>query len=293
MQLPDLIRGFVFLFAAISTPVAAVRGVRRFREIRRATRWSSFLERFSRYEILRCLGMGREGIVFEVKPDGRDAETRALKLLDSRDGRGLRRRLELKERLESACKVQGLESWPCLPTVYGLDIIKARGHAVPFEEMELVRGETLTEAVERGELERWTLRERLDAFDELLHGLHALSEESVNFVHIDPDNVMVTPDRRLRLIDISGFRLVRLTAAKRRRIFRRLARTFLLLMKDQQEAVRRGRWGGAARELLDQLEIYRHLPKGKRPPSELELFTIRQLQDRIRLAFNLKPPRPS
>lgn len=296
MRLTGVVPLTLLVIVVVSLSIAAIRGVRRLRDIRRRARWRAFIERFAPYEIVDCLGMGREGIVFEVKragQEGEQAEHRALKLIDSRDGRGLDRRLELRERIEAARKARGLESWSCLPAVYALDIIEAPGHAVPYEEMELVRGRTLTEAAGDGALERWTLQERLTAFDELLEGLHALSEEKVNFVHIDPDNVMLTDDRRFRLIDLSGFRLVGLSARRRRRIFRRLARTFLVLLEDQRKEVRRGAFGEAARELIDQLELYRDLPKGSRPPSELELFSIGEFQNRIRAAFDLNAPCPS
>jgi hypothetical protein len=290
----DPVRGGLSIAAAglgVLAVVYAVRLARKARDSARTSRIRAYLQEHSRFQPIRCLGMGREGVVFEVRV--RDENTggearRALKVLDTREGRGLKRRLLLNQRIEAACAKKGLENWKGLPKVHDLDIFRVAGRELPYEEMEMIEGKTLAEVVAEGSLEGWTLSDRLHAFDQLLSGLHSLSEEGVHFVHIDADNVMMTPDRRLRLIDISGFRLKPLSPRRRRRIFRRLARTLLAILGDIQAEVLGGKHGEAARELFGQLETYRQLPKGTRPPQELELFSIRDLQRRIRSSFAIE-----
>jgi len=291
MQLAGQTPTWAWFVIALTVPVLGMRFSRQRREALRAARWRSFLERHSPYRVIQCLGMGREGIVYEVQKREGDSpsSSRALKLLDSRNGRNLQRIRELRRRLDEAREIKGLNSWACLPAVYEVNILEAAGHAVPFEEMELVHGATLAEVAAGEAMEGWPLRERLLAFDELLEDLHALSEMRLNFIHIDPDNLMVTPERRFRLIDLSGFRLAGLSARKRRRIFRRLARTFLLLIEDHRKEIHAGRLGDAPRDFLLQLELYRDLPNGKRPPQEVELFSIHDLRQRLRRVFGLEP----
>lgn len=280
----------LFFFAA-AMPLFGARLRRRMREASRANQWRRFLQKETPYEVVRCLGMGREGIVFEVRkaePEGDSSEPRALKLLDMKSARSLKGRIEMKKRIDAASRARGLEGWSGMPRLHALDIIEADSRAIPYEEMELIRGETLKQAVENGTLEDWPLEARLRAFDELLSGLHELSQEAVNFLHIDADNVMVTEDRQLRLIDLSGFRHVGLTPPRRRRIFRRMARTLLALLADHREGMEKGVFGEEGRKFLEQLELYRTLPKGRRPPPEVELLNIRKFQDRIREVFALE-----
>ncbi len=290
----DPTRGVLCLAAAglsVLAVVYAVRLARNRRDAVRIARVQAYLKSHTKFEPIRCLGMGREGIVFEVRVRHEDSnadERRALKVLDSRDGKGFNRRLLLNDRIREAASKKDLEDWEFLPKVHDLNIFKAGGRALPYEEMELIEGKTLAEAVSSGSLEGWSLSDRLQAFDCLLSGLHALSEDGVNFVHIDPDNVMITGDRRLMLIDISGFRVQHLSARHRRRLFRRLARTLFAILGDIQGEVLGGEHGDSARELFGQLETYRQLPKGTRPPLELELFSIRDLQCRIRNSFDFE-----
>lgn len=259
---------------AVAGALLLLRGTR---DRRRVARGSSFLERTTPYRVMGCLGMGREGVVFRVRErreDGSLGEPRALKLLDAREGRGLSKRERLANQVEAARAAAGLQDWACLPRTFDSGVIRAEGRAVAYDVMELVEGETLTAGAARGGFGDWPLEDRLAALDDLLAGIGALSRSQMNFIHIDADNVMVTPDRRLKLIDLSGFRRRPLTARRRRRIFRRLARTVLLLLHDRKEELLADPLRPGARDLFDQLELYRDLPKGSRPPREAEFFSI-------------------
>lgn len=251
--------------------------------VRRARR---FLHARTAYRVRRLLGLGREGIVFDVEVGGGPSgERRALKFLDSREGRGLSRRKGLKRAIDGALAELGLEAWPCLPRVFELSVIEGGGHAYPIEVMERVEGRTVMELVREGALAGWDFQERVRALDELLEGLAALSSRGVTFVHIDADNLMVTPERRFRLIDLSSFRLKPLTPRRRRRFFRRFARTARVLFEDCYEKVLAGEVGAAAAGLFARLEAYRDLPKGERPSPDMEFHSLGELHQALREAF--------
>jgi serine/threonine protein kinase len=256
-------------------------GVKRWRRRRRIEYWRGVIESGTPYRVDMCLGLGREGIVYRVRSREQGDGPWALKVMDSRDRRDAAEQLELLKSLEAARDAAGLEGWASLPRVHEAALLRAGGHEVPYEVMELVEGETLREAAESGTLREWTLDERLSALDDLLLGLEALSGQRMNFIHIDADNVMATPDRRLKLIDLSGFRTRGLTPRRRRRIFRRLARTILVLLDDHRVSLLRGDGRAGAAELFELLSLYEGLPKGTRPPQEVELFSIESLRAKI------------
>lgn len=275
---------------ALALAGALLLGRRRLASWARVRRARLFLHRHTQYRVIRLLGLGREGIVFQVAnaAGGTLGNRLALKLLDSRDGRGFSRRIDLHRAIGAAVEEAGLRGWVCLPHVHELTVVEADGHAIPIEVMEFVEGKTLKEEALRRGLRGWALRDRLLALDELLYGLGALSARGVSFVHIDADNLMVTPDRRLKLIDLSGFRLKPLTPRRRRRIFRRIARTTHVLAQDRIDDILAGRLGAPAAELFGKLEIYRTLPKGSVPPPEKELHSVSELRENLSDAFALE-----
>ncbi|WP_438018807.1 sigma 54-interacting transcriptional regulator [Sorangium sp. So ce315] len=161
-----------------------------------------------RYDVVRALGRGGLGSVFEARDRlfDRDVALKALRF----DGFDVARAVEAFRRefsLLSGC------AHPRLPRAYDFARTTSGGAPLTYATSELIRGRTLAEHA-RGHPFRAALPVLLDALDALgwLHG--------AGIVHGDfkPDNVLVRDDGAGVLIDLSAARRMRaLNAARRTR----------------------------------------------------------------------------
>ncbi|XYI00294.1 sigma 54-interacting transcriptional regulator [Sorangium sp. So ce1128] len=152
-----------------------------------------------RYEVVRALGRGGLGSVFEARDRlfDRDVALKALRFGSAGAVEAFRREFSLL----SAC------AHPRLPRAYDFARTTSAGAPLTYATAELIRGRTLAEHA-RGRAFRAALPVLLDALDALgwLHG--------AGIVHGDfkPENVLVRDDGAGVLIDLSAARRMRAAA---------------------------------------------------------------------------------
>ncbi|HTN88010.1 MAG TPA: serine/threonine-protein kinase, partial [Sorangium sp.] len=152
-----------------------------------------------RYDVVRALGRGGLGSVFEARDRlfERDVALKALRLGSASAVEAFRREFSLL----AAC------AHPRLPRAYDFARTTSGGAPLTYTTAELIRGRTLAEHA-RGRAFRAALPVLLDALDALgwLHG--------AGIVHGDfkPDNVLVRDDGAGVLIDLSAARRMRAAA---------------------------------------------------------------------------------
>jgi len=155
--------------------------------------------RFGRYELQSLLGEGGMGRVFLARLDGPEGfrKTLALKVVRHHvaEQRGVR------DAIVSEARLGGLLSHPHLVDIYDFGIEGGQ----PWIAMELVRGESLAERLQRGAMPARELLDLLIALTRALVHLHDLAVEGVaaGLVHRDlkPGNVLLGRDGQVKLTD--------------------------------------------------------------------------------------------
>jgi Tol biopolymer transport system component len=140
------------------------------------------------FRVTAPIGAGGMGVVYEAI-DLRLQRPVALKLLpaDISDDPGRRSRFEREARAASAL------NHPNIVTVYEID----RDQGLDFIAMELVEGETLTAAIERG----LPLAEALRLAGQIAQALAAAHAAGIVHRDLKPGNVMVRPDGQPKVLD--------------------------------------------------------------------------------------------
>ncbi len=157
------------------------------------------LAHIDRYRIVRVLGMGGMGVVYDAY-DPELARPVALKLLLPAHGDEATRERAARRLLREA-QAMAQVSHPNVVAVYDVGVVD--GHV--FVAMERVQGETLAAWLRTGP-HAW--RELLRVFLQAAEGLAAA--HAVGLVHRDfkPENVMLGSDGRVRVLDFGLARVV-------------------------------------------------------------------------------------
>jgi len=154
--------------------------------------------RLGPYEILSPLGAGGMGEVYRAR-DKRLGREVAVKVLPER----MAEDADALARFEREAKaVAGLSH----PNILALHDFGREG-SVAYAVMELLEGETLGEALQSGPL---SARRATDYAVQMALGLAAAHEKGIVHRDLKPDNVFVTRDERIKLLD---FGLAKATAA--------------------------------------------------------------------------------
>jgi eukaryotic-like serine/threonine-protein kinase len=151
------------------------------------------------YEISGHLGAGGMGVVYRARDLrlGRDVAVKVLPTHLSED----RDRLA---RFEKEARAASALNHPNVVTVYDIDL----NDAVPWLAMEFVEGMTLREMIDRDML---TTRKLLDIGAQIGEGLAKAHAAGIVHRDLKPDNVMVTRDGYVKILD---FGLVKLTESR-------------------------------------------------------------------------------
>jgi len=147
-------------------------------------------DRIGRYDVLRVIGRGGMGVLYQA----RDTEQRrevALKVLSP----------ELRE--DSECRARFRQE-ALAGRVQHRNIVRileaGEDGDVPFIAMEFLRGTTLAERLSLGP--PLSLRAKLDVVIQMCEGLQCLHEHGIVHRDIKPSNIWITEDGSVKLLDL-------------------------------------------------------------------------------------------
>ena len=143
----------------------------------------------SQYRVIGEIGRGGMGVVY-LAQDLRLPRRVAMKSLPASAAHDASRLERFKREAWAAAKI----SHPAIATIYAFEDLD--GH--PFIVSEYVRGRTLTSEIQEGALEPW--RARRIAI-EITRALSAAHEEGVVHRDLKPDNVLLTDDGGVKVVD--------------------------------------------------------------------------------------------
>lgn len=147
--------------------------------------------RIGRYGIIRLVGRGATGIVYEaLRLDHPGTPTVALKVLRAGAVEGAAR-----ERFTAEQEALSRLHQAAIPAFLGVGVTADRR---PFLVMEYVEGEPLVLYCQRRALD---LDARLALFTRVCAAVHAANEAGVLHRDLKPANILVTPDGAIRLVD--------------------------------------------------------------------------------------------
>jgi eukaryotic-like serine/threonine-protein kinase len=151
------------------------------------------------YQIGGIVGEGGMGVVYRAKDTrlGRDVAIKVLTNVAFND----RERLV---RFEQEARATGMLNHPNLLTIYD---VGRDDDGNPYLVSELLEGETLSSRLGRGAL---SARKAIDAALQMALGLAAAHEKGIVHRDLKPDNVFLTRDGRLKILD---FGIAKLTGA--------------------------------------------------------------------------------
>jgi len=152
------------------------------------------------YQIIGTIGEGGMGVVYRAKDTrlGREVAVKVLTQVAFSD----RERLL---RFEQEARATGMLNHPNLLTVYD---VGSDDDGNPFLVTELLEGETLRSRLDRGPL---SPRRAVDAALQMAQGLAAAHEKGIVHRDLKPDNIFLTRDGRLKILD---FGIAKLTNAR-------------------------------------------------------------------------------
>jgi serine/threonine protein kinase len=141
------------------------------------------------YEIQSPLGAGGMGEVYRAKDTrlGRDVALKVLPESFTRDVDRLRR-------FEQEARAVAALSHPNILAIHDI----GEQHGSPFLVSELLEGETLRQALDRGPLSQ---RKTIEYGVQIAHGLAAAHEKGIVHRDLKPENVFVTKDGRIKILD--------------------------------------------------------------------------------------------
>jgi serine/threonine protein kinase/Tol biopolymer transport system component len=152
--------------------------------------------RLSQYEILSALGAGSMGEVYRAR-DSRLERDVAIKVLPEL----MKLDPDRLQRFEVEAKAAAALNHPNILAVYQMGTYAG----VPYLVSELLEGKTLTESVRRGPL---PLRTAITYGVQIAHGLAAAHEKGIVHRDLKPDNIFVTKDGRIKILDFGLAKLI-------------------------------------------------------------------------------------
>jgi serine/threonine protein kinase len=154
------------------------------------------------YQIVGLLGEGGMGVVYRARDTrlGRDVAIKVLTNVTLSDHERL-------VRFEQEARATGMLNHPNLLTVYD---VGRDGDDNPYLVTELLEGETLGSRLMRGPL---SARKSIDAALQMAQGLAAAHEKGIVHRDLKPDNLFLSRDGRLKILDFGIAKLTGSTAA--------------------------------------------------------------------------------
>ncbi len=150
------------------------------------------------YEILGQIGAGGMGEVYRAR-DPRLSREVAIKVLPS----SFAQEPDRLRRFEQEAKAAGLLNHPNVTTVYDIGTNPTDG--APYVVQELLEGETLRSILARGRLPP---RQAIDYALQTAQGLAAAHDKGIIHRDLKPDNLFVTRDGRVKILDFGLAKLL-------------------------------------------------------------------------------------
>ncbi len=139
-------------------------------------------ERIERYKIIRELGRGGMGVVYEAEQDSPKRRV-ALKLIQS-----VGMSPTLSKRFEREAFVLGQLQHPGIAHIYESGVAYIEGHSQPFLAMELINGERITAYAKTRKL---SVRERLELMARVCDAVQHAHQKGVIHRDLKPANILV------------------------------------------------------------------------------------------------------
>jgi len=157
------------------------------------------------YEVVELIGAGGMGEVYKARDLrlGRDVAVKVMPISFASDPERLRR-------FEQEARAVASLSHPNILAVHDI----GRHAQQPFMVSELLQGESLREMLTRGALSQ---RKAIDYGVQIAHGLAAAHSKDIAHRDLKPDNIFITRDGRVKILDFGLAKTVRSRNRSRRR----------------------------------------------------------------------------
>jgi eukaryotic-like serine/threonine-protein kinase len=152
--------------------------------------------KLGQYEILSPLGSGSMGEVYRARDTRLDRDV-AIKVLPHLVSIDRERLLRFEQEAKSAAAL----NHPNILAVYQM----GTHLGTPYLVTELLEGKTLTECIRRGPL---PLRQVIDYGAQIARGLAAAHEKNIIHRDLKPDNLFLTKDGRIKILDFGLAKLI-------------------------------------------------------------------------------------
>ena len=156
--------------------------------------------KLGRYEIRSKIGEGGMGEVYRARDEKLNRDV-AIKVLPS----DLSENAERLHRFEQEAQAAGALNHPNILAVYDVGVHER----APYVVSELLEGETLRELLDERQP---ATRKSIDYALQLAHGLGAAHEKGIVHRDIKPDNIFITGDERVKILDFGLAKLAQPTA---------------------------------------------------------------------------------
>ncbi|HEX3227474.1 MAG TPA: protein kinase, partial [Pyrinomonadaceae bacterium] len=156
--------------------------------------------KLGRYEIRSKIGEGGMGEVYRARDEKLNRDV-AIKVLPA----DLSENAERLHRFEQEAEAAGALNHPNILAVYDVGV----HDGAPYVVSELLEGETLRELLDQIQP---ATRKSIDYAIQLAHGLAAAHDKGIVHRDIKPDNIFITKDERVKILDFGLAKLAQPTA---------------------------------------------------------------------------------
>jgi serine/threonine protein kinase len=157
------------------------------------------LKKLGRYDLVRVLGKGAMGLVYEGRDPNLDRRVaiKTIKVENLSDESAAEYEVRFRTEARSAARLQH----PNIVSVYDSD----RDGDIAFLVMEFIQGDDLKHHLDKGDL--YTLEQSQRIMADLLSALDYAHRQNIVHRDIKPANLLIEPDGRVKLADFGVARI--------------------------------------------------------------------------------------
>ena len=149
-------------------------------------------ERIGKYRVVRCIGRGGMGVVYEAEQDS-PRRTVALKVINPGVATGAAAR-----RLAWEAHLLGRLQHPGIAQVFEAGVFESDAGQQPFFAMEFIRGDSLDAYAAR---KRLSIGQRLELMAEICDAVHHAHQRGVVHRDLKPANILIDPSGQPKVLD--------------------------------------------------------------------------------------------